>query len=226
VWRSPNFGARRGGLLPEYVVIHYTAMESCAAAAARLCDPEVEVSAHYLIDYDGTVHTLVAETERAWHAGAGQWCGLDDMNSRSIGIELANDGFEPFAEPQLAALEDLLRQIMARWSMPPAAVIGHSDMAPGRKFDPGPRFDWQRLSRQGLAIWPEALPDIPLIADAALFQTLAEQVGYSSGMDVATVLQAVRLRFRPWAKGPLDAVDMGLICDLAKLPVDRGAAPA
>lgn len=220
---SPNFGERRCGLLPEFVVIHYTAMQSCAAAADRLCDPAAEVSAHYLIDYDGTAHQLVPEDARAWHAGAGQWRGVEDINSRSIGIELANDGFEPFPEPQMAALEALLAGIMARWDIPPAGVIGHSDMAPGRKSDPGARFDWLRLARQGLAIWPAQMP-CPN-SDSALFQTLAQQAGYGpAAHDV--LLAAFRLRFRPWARGPLDAVDMGLVQSLANLSVDRAANPA
>ncbi|MGO4908852.1 N-acetylmuramoyl-L-alanine amidase [Pseudorhodobacter sp. W20_MBD10_FR17] len=210
---SPNFGERRGGLLPEFIVLHYTAMASCQAAADRLCDPAFEVSAHYLIDYDGTVHPLVAEEARAWHAGAGQWHGLDDMNSRSIGIELANDGLEPFPEPQMAALETLLAGIMARWSIPPQGVIGHSDMAPGRKADPGARFDWQRLARGGLSIWPT--PDAAEAPDAASFYDLAQAIGYP---DVApdVLLQAFRLRFRPMAQGPLDLTDLKLAQALAK----------
>lgn len=209
---SPNFGERRGGLQPEFVVIHYTAMESCEAASARLCDPAFEVSAHYLIDYDGTVHPLVPEEARAWHAGAGQWRGLDDLNSRSIGIELANDGFEPFAEPQMVALETLLVGIMDRWGIEPAAVIGHSDMAPGRKGDPGARFDWARLARGGLSVWPE--PDTGVRPEPAAFWALAQRFGYPAAADDA-LLAAFRLRFRPWAKGPLDAVDAALAQDLA-----------
>lgn len=129
-------------------------MDSASAALQRLCDPLVEVSAHYLIGGDGGCWQLVAEKHRAWHAGAGQWCGLDDINSRSIGIELDNRGDHPFAEPQMVVLEGLLAEIMARWSIPALGVIGHSDMAPGRKFDPGLRFDWSRLGLQGLAARP------------------------------------------------------------------------
>lgn len=222
--RSPNFGKRRGGLLPEFVVIHYTAMQNCAEAAARLCDPAAEVSAHYLIDYDGTVHALVDEAARAWHAGAGHWRGLDDINSRSIGIELANDGSEPFPEPQMAALETLLAGIMARWGIAPTGVIGHSDMAPGRKSDPGARFDWCRLAYQGLVIWPTPAPITGL--DPLLFQERAQAVGYPCDVEADVLLQAVRLRFRPWARGPMDAVDLTLIEALANLAVDRAAIQA
>jgi len=148
---SPNFGERRGAARPSLVVLHYTATQSAAAALDRLCDPGAEVSAHYLVDYDGSVSALVEEDKRAWHAGAGAWGEIADVNSHSIGIELQNDGAEPFGEPQMAALEALLRDVMARWGIPPEGVIGHEHCAPGRKIDPGPRFDWARLARQGLA---------------------------------------------------------------------------
>jgi N-acetylmuramoyl-L-alanine amidase len=153
---SPNFGERRGGAVPDLVVIHYTAMTSCAAALERLCDPCAEVSAHYLISEGGEVLALVPEALRAWHAGAGEWGGVSDVNSRSVGIELANGGAEPFAARQMAALEGLLAGVMARWDIRPERVIGHSDMAPARKGDPGARFDWRRLARGGLSVWPEA----------------------------------------------------------------------
>jgi len=148
---SPNFGERRDGARPSLVVIHYTAMESAEAARARLCDAGAGVSAHYLVDYDGAVFSLVEEAARAWHAGAGRWGAIADVNSHSIGIELQNDGTEPFPEPQMEALERLLREIMQRWDIGPDGVIGHEDCAPGRKSDPGPRFDWARLVRRGLA---------------------------------------------------------------------------
>lgn len=126
-------------------------MESSAAALDRLRDPGSEVSAHYLIDYSGEVMSLVAEEMRAWHAGVGAWGEVEDVNSHSIGIELQNTGAEPFPEPQMVALQGLLAGILGRWAISPAHVIGHSDCAPGRKVDPGPRFDWARLARLGLA---------------------------------------------------------------------------
>jgi N-acetylmuramoyl-L-alanine amidase len=211
--RSPNFGPRRDGLKPELVVIHYTAMTSCEAAHERLCDASAEVSAHWLIGADGGVFSLVDEAERAWHAGAGSWQGRCDVNSRSIGIELANRGNHPFAEPQIAALEDLLRGIMSRWAIAPEGIIGHSDMAPGRKIDPGPRFDWRRLARQGLSIWPdERAADIA--PDPRVFMALAQSFGYPDAA-FETVLAAFRLRFRPLATGELAAQDMAIIADLA-----------
>lgn len=199
---SPNFGARRGGRRPELVVLHHTAMTTAEAALARLRDPAAEVSAHYLIAEDGRVWRLVDETARAWHAGAGIWRGADDVNSRSIGIELANAGpladFPPFPEPQMAALEARLDDVMARWRIPPANVIAHSDMAPGRKADPGPKFDWRRLASGGRAVWAEGEGAPGWEA----FRAAATAAGYAApGGDWAAVLAAVRLRFRPWAAG-------------------------
>jgi N-acetylmuramoyl-L-alanine amidase len=177
------------------VVIHYTAMTSAQAAAKTLCDPETEVSAHYLIAQDGEVISLVPEALRAWHAGAGAWGAVTDVNSRSIGIELANTGFAPFAAAQMDALTDLLHGIKARWDMRPERVIGHSDMAPGRKIDPGARF-------------------------AALMAAF----GYTATTDHALLLKSFRLRFRPRYDGPLDAVDLAIITDLAsRFPVDVNA---
>ena len=218
---SPNCGERRGGVLPDIIVIHYTAMASCAEARVRLCDPAAEVSAHWLVDLDGTTEALVPERLRAWHAGAGQWAGITDVNSRSIGIELANPGNAPFPGPQMAALEALLAGIMARWSIPAQRVIGHSDMAPARKRDPGPRFDWRGLARAGLSVWPASGE-----GDPASFAAAARRFGYP---DVAqdALLAAFRLRFRPWAQGPLDATDAGMACDLAaRFPVDATLASA
>ena len=131
-------------------------MADCDAALHVLCSPEREVSAHHLIRRDGEVIALVDEPMRAWHAGAGAWGAVTDVNSRSIGIELANTGAHPYPAPQMAVLEDLLAGLMRRWRIAPERVIGHSDMAPARKFDPGPRFDWRGLACQGLSVWPHA----------------------------------------------------------------------
>lgn len=151
---SPNHNARRLGR-PDMVVIHYTGMTNAAAARARLCDPAAQVSAHWLIGLDGGVEALVPEERRAWHAGVSSWEGESDVNSRSIGIELVNPGHEhgyhPFPEPQMAALERLLARIMARWPVEARNVVGHQDVAPGRKIDPGEKFDWARLARGGLS---------------------------------------------------------------------------
>jgi len=210
---SPSFGERRSGLRPSLIVIHYTAMASCAAARDRLCDPAAEVSAHWLISETGDAEALVPEPLRAWHAGAGTWQGCDDINSRSIGIELANPGTHPFPEPQMAALEALLRGAMARWGIGPAEVIAHSDMAPGRKADPGARFDWRRLARAGLSVWPEMREPGDFRADLRSF-------GYPDA-PTEVLLAAFRLRFRPWARGPLDDTDRSLAAGLLDAAAGR-----
>ena len=196
IWRhSPNFGPRRNGARPQLVVLHYTAMDDPAEVLARLCDPSTSVSAHYVIGRDGTTWQLVADADRAWHAGQGGWLGVEDVNSRSLGIELVNTGCEPFSAPQMHALSQLMRVLMTRWSIAPVDVIGHSDMAPERKDDPGPRFDWRRLAREGYALWPEGLgADRPL--DASL-----DRIGYPPGPG-AQRLAAFRARFLPAASGP------------------------
>jgi N-acetylmuramoyl-L-alanine amidase len=212
---SPNFGPRRNGLRPELVVIHYTAMKSAQAALDRLCDPDSEVSAHYLVGRDGTLWQMVDEEQRAWHAGAGSWAGQGDVNSRSIGIELCNRGNHPFPAPQMAALEDLLRGVMDRWNIAPQGVIAHSDLAPGRKCDPGPRFDWARLSRQGLAA--QLRPGAPSEPDEAAFAGAATAAGYPADVTFKDLLAAVRLRHRPAASGALDAGDMAVAAGLSAL---------
>lgn len=207
IWHlSPNSGPRRDGLAPSLIVVHYTAMDSAQAALERLCDPDAEVSAHYLIGAGGTLWQMVPEHARAWHAGAGEWRCRDDINSRSIGIELDNLGSHPFSAPQMDALEDLMRGIMTRWQIHPEAVIGHSCMAPGRKSDPGPRFDWARLARQGLAAGTKhAVP--PADLSLGQFRQAARAAGFTAAADDEALLAAVRLRFRPWARGPLAPED-------------------
>lgn len=197
------------------VVLHYTAMTSAEAALDRLCDPAAEVSAHYLIATSGAVFALVPEDMRAWHAGAGRWGSITDVNSASIGIELANTGQTPFAAAQMRALDRLLAQVMARHAVAPERVIAHSDMAPLRKADPGPRFDWLRLARQRLSVWPDPRGAAP-VPDAAGFDAAAAAFGYDPDLPHAARLAAFRLRFRPWAQGALDVQDMAAITDLAR----------
>ncbi len=197
-------------------------MASAAEARARLCDPAFEVSAHWLISEQGEVEQLVDEALRAWHAGAGAWGAVSDVNSRSIGIELANSGAAPFPEAQMAALERVLAGIMGRWSIAPARVIAHSDMAPARKSDPGPRFDWRRLAQTGLSVWP----DVRSGGRPVAFRDHARRFGYPD-VEEALILRAFRLRFRPWAEGPVDAVDAAMAEDLARrFPVDGAAGAA
>ncbi|MDV7142156.1 N-acetylmuramoyl-L-alanine amidase [Tropicimonas sp. TH_r6] len=216
------------------IVLHYTAMKSAPAALERLCDPEIEVSAHYLIGRDGTCWQLVSETDRAWHAGAGSWGGRADVNSHSIGIELDNDGTSPFSEPLLSRLETLLADIQARHSIPASRVIGHSDMAPGRKIDPGRRFDWHRLARRGLACWPAAcagdeggsVPEEPARLEQN-FKQACERIGYPTDGSANPVLDAFRARFRQQASGPVSSADLVLARHLAtRFPVDPGPGDA
>ena len=217
---SPNFGERKGGAVPDIVVLHYTAMASAEEAIARLCNPEFEVSAHYLIDPQGRIVQMVDEAKRAWHAGAGQWGDVTDVNSRSIGIELANAGNMPFAAAQMDALEELLHDINTRHAIAPERVIGHSDMAPRRKIDPGPRFDWRRLALGGLSVWSEKNMSLPVDADR--FSDDLATFGYGAGIALDARLSAFRDRFRPHHIGALDGVDMAIARDLAvRFPVDR-----
>lgn len=196
-------------MTPSLIVLHFTAMDTADAALARLCDPKTEVSAHYLIAGDGRLWQMVDEVDRAWHAGRGEWHGQDDINSRSIGIELDNRGNHPFSALQMTALEGLLAAIMTRWQIAPDGVIGHSDMAPGRKCDPGARFDWRRLACQGLASWPQT--NAGATPDVARFRTMARTKGFSADVSDELLLEAVRLRFRPWGQGGLCAADMAIV---------------
>lgn len=208
---SPNHGPRPADGRVDMLVIHYTGMRSAAEALDRLCDPEAEVSAHYLIERDGTVHRMVDESRRAWHAGRAWWQGETDVNGRSIGIELENPGHEwgylPFPDAQMAALVVLCRGILARHPIPPGRIVGHSDVAPRRKLDPGELFDWKGLAAAGIGLWPEGL-DAPVggpapISEADAWAALAA-FGYET-TDPAATVAAFQRRFRPArADGRLD----------------------
>jgi N-acetylmuramoyl-L-alanine amidase len=206
---SPNFGPRRGGAGIDLIVLHFTAMDSAEAALDRLCDPETEVSAHYLVAKDGTLYRMVDESQRAWHAGDGCWAGHEDINSRSLGIELDNDGRGRFDEPLMTTLEALLAELLDRHDLPAKSVIGHSDMAPGRKQDPGPYFDWERLAAKGLSIWPEPSLRGDFLRDASYF-------GYPVEAGEACILDAFRARFRPFESGPLSVADQAMMAGLAR----------
>ncbi len=204
---SPNWSAR---LLPiSMVVLHYTGMESADAALARLCDHVSAVSAHYLIEEDGTVHRLVREDRRAWHAGKSFWRGLTDINSASIGIELVNPGHEfgyrPFPDAQMEALLPLLAEMIQRHDIPRANVVGHSDVAPARKEDPGELFDWDLLAAHRLALrTPRVIRPSPFENDGAFYLAL-ERWGY----DIADGIAAVRAFQRRWRPHIIDGVPDG-----------------
>ncbi len=195
---SPNFNERQ--LPVSMIVLHYTGMQSAEAALARLTDPTAEVSAHYLIDEDGTIHRLVAEDKRAWHAGQSHWRGITDVNSASIGIELVNPGHEfgyrDFAPAQIEALIPLLAEIKDRYEITRGNVVGHSDIAPTRKHDPGELFPWAQLARLRLAL-PRPTKNLmdPLWSDAGFLLAL-ERFGYEVTDKLAAVV-AFQRRFRP-----------------------------
>jgi N-acetylmuramoyl-L-alanine amidase len=203
---SPNHGPRAAGVI-DMLVLHYTGMKTAAAALDRLCAPEAQVSAHYVVDEDGTVWRLVAEECRAWHAGLSSWRGRDDVNDTSIGIELVNPGHEwgyrPFPAAQMAALEELCRGILARHLILPRNVVGHSDVAPLRKMDPGELFDWEGLGRRGIGLWPDGAAAPPIPADIAEAQRLLAAIGYrvplsgTADDETSQVLTAFQRHFRP-----------------------------
>ncbi len=193
---SPNQDDR-GGAGVDILVLHYTGMTNGAAALARLCDPAAKVSAHYAIDEDGTVYALVPEARRAWHAGVSFWDGARDINSRSIGIELVNPGHEfgyrAFPEAQIVALITLGREILARHSIAPWRVLGHSDVAPLRKEDPGELFPWARLAEAGIGLWPAQAVDPGAHAVAGLLA----QYGYDPDAPPDKLITAFQRHFRP-----------------------------
>jgi N-acetylmuramoyl-L-alanine amidase len=211
---SPNFNARQHPL--DMLVLHYTGMESAQAALDRLCDPTAEVSAHYVVLEDGGVVALVDEDQRAWHAGRSTWQGDTDLNSRSIGIEIVNGGHDvplpdgtlpPYPEAQIAGLIALCTDILARHPIPATRIVGHSDIAPARKTDPGEHFPWERLALAGVGLWPpfrETPPTADLSPEGvAALQADLRAIGYglevSGTLDNATALtlRAFQRRFLP-----------------------------
>lgn len=195
---SPNFDDRK--LPVSLLVLHYTGMTSCAEAVKRLCDPAAKVSAHYVVAEDGQVMRLVAEDKRAWHAGKSHWRGIDDVNSASIGIEICNPGHEfgyrPFPDAQIDALIPLVADIVARHRITRGNVVGHSDVAPARKQDPGELFPWAKLARLRLAL-PRPTKNLldPLWSDAAFLLAL-ERFGYDVSDPLAATV-AFQRRYRP-----------------------------
>jgi N-acetylmuramoyl-L-alanine amidase len=186
---SANFDERR----PSFVILHYTSNNNADAALRTLTDPVAKVSAHYLIRRDGKIFALVDERARAWHAGVSAWGGNRDVNSASIGIELDNDGVEPFAGPLVDTLLALLTDLKTRYAIPTENFIGHSDVAPRRKPDPGRRFPWARLAERGFGLW--CVP--PYVApprDDGL--TLLAAFGYDV-IDSAAAIGAFKLHFAP-----------------------------
>jgi N-acetylmuramoyl-L-alanine amidase len=215
VFPSPNHGERRNGRRPDILLLHYTGMPDEGEALQWLCNPVSQVSAHYFVFEDGRVLQLVPEARRAWHAGVSFWAGETDINSSSIGIEIANPGhpggLPPFGDAQIASVIALASDIIARWRIAPDRVLAHSDVAPGRKQDPGERFPWERLHRAGIGHWTAPAP----IRDGRFFgrgdqgmpvealQAMLAMYGYGARItgtfddDLEAVVAAFQRHFRP-----------------------------
>ena len=209
---SPNCRARAPGAVIDTLVLHYTGMQDGRAAIERLCDPGAQVSSHYVVEEDGRIVRLVPEALRAAHAGVSFWRGRRMLNDSSIGIEIVNPGHEggyrPCPAAQVAAVEALCLAILGRHPIGPAGVVGHSDIAPDRKQDPGELFPWARLAGRGIGLYPHDVPDQGLAEDQGdmlpVRQALARigyQVGAEGGMDEALgiVLRAFQRHWRPEA---------------------------
>jgi N-acetylmuramoyl-L-alanine amidase len=212
---SPNIEPRRRALCPDMVVLHYTGMESAAAACAWLCNPASGVSCHYLVDEKGVITQMVGEEMRAWHAGVSSWNGDADTNSRSIGIEIHNPGhglgYADFPDAQIEAVIALCRDIVARHDIHSRHILAHSDVAPGRKIDPGEKFDWARLNRHGIGHWvePAEVVEGPVLrpgdSGGEVFELQALLSGYGYGLPLSgkyddateTVVKAFQRHFRP-----------------------------
>jgi len=212
---SPSFGPRVGVARPDMILLHYTGMASGRAAEERLCDPASEVSAHYLIHEDGRIVQMVREADRAWHAGKSSWKGVADINSCSVGIEIVNGGHEfgykDFPDAQMRAVISLCVDIRDRHAIRSDRVLAHSDVAPGRKIDPGEKFDWRRLAAHGLGIYVEPAPLaggralVPGMAGRSVqrLQSMLSIVGYgieisaTYDQQTATVVSAFQRHFRP-----------------------------
>lgn len=204
---SPNHDPRPEGAPVDILVLHYTGMRTAEEALARLCDPDAKVSAHYTIDRDGCIYRHVGEDRRARHAGVSWWAGERDVNSRSIGVELVNPGHEfgyvPFPPAQIDALMELARSVLARHPIAPNRVLGHSDVAPARKMDPGELFPWRQLAESGIGVFPPTSDDGPrpiaAVNDEA-FAGMLRRFGYGVPPEVdiplATVTTAFQRHFR------------------------------
>ncbi len=219
---SPNFNERT--VPPDILVLHYTGMKTGPEALARLRDAESKVSSHYLVEEDGRVFRLVPEERRAWHAGVSSWKGESDINGRSIGIEIVNPGHEfgyrPFPDAQVAAVIELVADIRTRWSIEDSRIIGHSDVAPDRKQDPGELFPWKQLAQAGHGLWvePDAAPGLPLSEGEEGAGVFALQAGFTrlgydcapSGKYDAHTTAVVRAFQRHWRQEQVDGVADGM----------------
>jgi len=219
---SPNHNDRRGRPI-DMIVLHYTGMPSGEEALARLRSAEAGVSSHYLVMEEGTTHRLVPDSRRAWHAGRSYWAGETDVNARSIGIEIVNPGHEwgyrPFPAKQIEALAALLQHLLRQYAIPHDRVVGHSDVAPLRKEDPGELFPWELLARRGLAYMPRRLSEVPCLEPGSSKKAQSALATFGYGyweMDSAAVLRSVQRRFRQrLIDGVLDGETMAIISELS-----------
>jgi len=212
---SPNFGPRVGVARPDMIILHYTGMKTGEGAEAWLCAPESQVSSHYLVHDNGRIVQMVRESDRAWHAGKSFWAGVTDINSHSIGIEIVNPGHEfgyrSFPARQIASVIDLCRGIIGRCPIPPQRVLAHSDVAPGRKVDPGERFPWRQLADSGVGhfVAPARAGGKHVLAEGdsgssvETLQSMLSLYGYgieitgSFDQQTATLVSAFQRHFRP-----------------------------
>lgn len=223
-WQSPNFGERRNGLRPNHLILHYTGMETAQAALERLVDPKSDVSAHYVVEESGDIYGLVDEEKRAWHAGVAHWGGVGDINSASIGIEIVNPGDMPFPSIQMEAVMVLSRDIIKRHKISPAHVLGHSDIAPGRKIDPGVYFPWQKFADKGLGLWPNPTDDDFVRAEnmagnEAKIASLLHDFGYNPKVALSVLVPTFHLHFAPekYSEGEPEAMSFQDIAALISL---------
>ena len=203
---SPNFGPRKNGARISMLVLHYTDTPTAFDALKLMQDPAHQASAHYLVDTDGAITQLVSEDMRAWHAGQSCWEGETDINSISIGIEIQNPGhshgYAPFPFTQIQAVTKLCLDIVARHHILPQYVLGHSDVAPARKKDPGVLFPWQILATHGIGMWPDVMEEDELnveniISDNDQIKSLLTRFGYDQRLDLKTILSAFSAHYAP-----------------------------
>lgn len=239
VYPSPNHGERKacnktGKTTPDCIILHYTGMASASEALLWLANPLSEVSCHYFVFEDGRIWQMVPENRRAWHAGRSSWHGETDMNSRSIGIEIVNAGHDPtipgplpppgppFPDGQIDAVIGLVQDIAARWAIPPSRILAHSDIAPGRKIDPGETFPWQKLAEAGVGLWsgklsppPAAMPSyrlgdegMPVAALQSMFARFGYGIEITGVFDLRTFDVVVAFQ-RHWRQDKVDGVADG-----------------